>query len=85
MKKPSIVDPALDLPLPSKERIAQRVEQMKANGVKGFIPLVQAVAEAYGDEAYTIAQEVFASFGYEVSLEQLKDPDEKGVNAYPWR
>ena len=83
--KESIIDPALGLPLPPKEALARRVEEMKANGVKGFIPLVQAVAREYGDEAYPIAQRVFASLGYEVSLEQLRDPNEKGVDTYPWR
>ena len=85
MKKQTIVDPALDLPLPPKEQIAQRVAQMQANGVRGFIPLVQAVARQYGDDAYIIAQQVFASFGYEVTLEQLRDPNETGVLSYPWR
>ena len=85
MKKQTIVDPALDLPLPPKEQMAKRVAQMKANGVRGLIPLVQAIAREYGEEAYPIAQEVFASFGYPVTLEQLKDPNEKGVSSYPWR
>ena len=84
MKKQSIVNTAHYLPLPPEEALARRVAEMKANGVKGFIPLVQAVAEEYGDEAYVIAQRVFASLGYEVSQEQLRDPDEKGVHSYPW-
>jgi hypothetical protein len=88
-KKQSIVDPGLDLPLPPKEQIARRVAEMKAHGIKGFIPLVQAVArecgKTDGDEAYAIARRVFASLGYEVTLEQLRDPNEKGVDTYPWR
>ena len=85
MKKESIVNTGLDLPLPPAEQIARRVAEMKANGVKGFVPLVQAVAKEYGDEAYTLAQRVFASLGYEVSQEQLRDADEKGMDTYPWR
>jgi hypothetical protein len=85
MKRESAVDPGLDLPLPPKEQIARRVAQMQANGVKGFIPLVQAVAKEYGDDAFAIAQRVFASLGYEVTQEQLRDPDEKGVDTYLWR
>jgi hypothetical protein len=85
MKKPSIVNTGLDLPLPPKERIERRVGEMQANGISGFIPLVQAVAKEHGDEAYAIAQRVFASLGYEVSLERLMDPNEKGVDSYPWR
>lgn len=85
MKKPSIVNTGIDLPLPPKEPLERRVAQMKANGVKGFIPLVQAVAAKHGDEAYAIAQKVFASLGYEVTLAQLRDPNEKGVSSYPWR
>ena len=85
MKKPSIVNSGLDLPLPPKERIATRVAEMKNNGVKGFIPLVQAVAAQYGDEAYTIAERIFAELGYPVTQAQLRDPNEKGVETYPWR
>lgn len=85
MSKESIVNPAQQLPLPSKEQIARRVEEMKANGVRGFIPLVQAIAKEYGDEAYDIAQRVFADLGFEVSQEQLRDPNEKGLVSYPWR
>ena len=85
MKKETIVNSAHDLPLPPAEQLMRRVAEMKANGVRGFIPLVQAVAEQYGDEAYPIAQQVFASLGFEVTLEQMKDPNEKGVNSYPWR
>jgi hypothetical protein len=84
MKRESILNPAHDLPLPAAERIARRVKEMQANGVKGFIPLVQAVAAEYGDEAYIIAQRVFASLGYVVTQEQLRDPNEKGVDSYPW-
>ena len=85
MKRESAVDPGLDLPLPPKEQIARRVAEMQANGVKGFIPLVQAVAREYGDEAYGIAERVFASLGFEVTQEQLRDPEENGVATYPWR
>jgi hypothetical protein len=85
MKKPSIVNTGLDLPLPPKERIQRRVDEMKANGIAGFIPLVQAVAREHGDEAYAIARRVFAALGYEVSLERLMDPNEQGVDTYPWR
>ena len=85
MSKQSIVNPAQELPLPPREALAARVEEMKANGVRGLIPLVQAVAKEHGDDAIGIAQRVFASLGYEVSLEQLRDPDEKGVDTYPWR
>jgi hypothetical protein len=85
MKRESIVNPAHELPVPDAERLWRRVREMEANGIHGLIPLVQAVAAEYGDDAYTIAQQVFASLGYEVSLEQLKDPNEKGVSSYPWR
>jgi hypothetical protein len=85
MKRESAVNPGIDLPLGPKEQIARRVVEMQANGVKGFIPLVQAVAKGYGDEAYSIAQQVFASLGYEVTQAQLRDPDEQGVDTYPWR
>ena len=84
MKRESILNPAHELPLPPAEQIARRVKQMKANGVKGFIPLVQAVAAEYGEEAYVIAQRVFASMGYIVTEEELRDPNEKGVDSYPW-
>jgi hypothetical protein len=85
VKKPSIVNAGIDLPLPPREPLERRVADMKANGIRGFIPLVQAMAAAHGDEAYEIAQRVFAALGYEVSLERLKDPNEKGVSSYPWR
>lgn len=85
MTEGSKVDPGLDLPLPPKEKLARRVAEMQANGVKGFIPLVQAVAAEYGDEAYEIARRVFAELGFETSGEQLRDPGEKGVTTYPWR
>jgi len=84
MKKESIVNTGLDLPLQPKEQLAKRVAEMEANGITGFIPLVQAIAAKYGEDAYTIAQGVFESLGYEVSLERLKDPEEKGVFSYPW-
>ncbi len=84
MKKESIVNAGLYLPLPPKEEIERRVNQMRASGIKGFIPLVQAVAAQYGDEAYTIAQEVFSSLGYEVTQERLADPNEKGLDSYSW-
>ena len=85
MIKESIVNPAQQLPLPSKEQMARRVAEMNSNGVRGFIPLVQAVAGAYGDDAFAIAQQVFADLGFDVSLEQLRDPNETGVVSYPWR
>jgi len=44
VKKESIVNAGLYLPLPPKEEIERRVNQMRCNGIKGFIPLVQAVA-----------------------------------------
>ena len=84
MKRESILNPAHEKPLPDAEQLWRRVEKMKANGAKGFIPLVQAVAAQYGDEAYAIAKRVFAGLGYEVSDEQLRDPNEKGVQSYPW-
>jgi hypothetical protein len=84
MKKESILNPAHELPLPEAEELWKRVEQMRANGVRGFIPLVQAVAARYGDEAYAIAKRIFGELGYEVSDEQLRDPNEKGVQSYPW-
>ncbi len=85
MKRESIVNPAHELPVPNAEQLWRRVREMEANGIKGLIPLVQAVAARYGDEAYLIAQRVFAELGYEVSIEQLQDPNEKGVDTYPWR
>ena len=84
MKRESILNPAHEKPLPDAEQLWKRVEQMKVNGVKGFIPLVQAVAAQYGDGAYAIAKRVFADLGYEVTDEQLRDPNEKGVQSYPW-
>lgn len=84
MERPSILNPAHDKKLPNPERGWERVAEMKANGVRGFIPLVQAVAAEYGDQAYEIAQRVFAELGYEVTQEQLRDPNEKGVASYPW-
>jgi hypothetical protein len=42
--------------LPPKEIIERRVNETKANDVKGFIPLVQAVARELGDEAYLMRQ-----------------------------
>ena len=84
MKKESIVNTGLDLPLQPKEQLAKRVAEMETNGIKGFIPLVQAIAAQYGDEAYTVAQKVFKALGYDVSLERLMDPEEKGVVSYPW-
>ena len=84
MKKESIVNTGLDLPLQPKEQLAKRVAEMETNGIKGFIPLVQAIAAQYGDEAYTVAQKAFTSLGYDVSLERLMDPEEKGVVSYPW-
>ncbi|NLE45270.1 MAG: hypothetical protein GX620_11160 [Chloroflexi bacterium] len=84
MRRSSIVNTGLDLPLPPKEQLARRVAQMEAHGIRGFIPLVQAVAKEYGDGAYTIALDVFSALGYEVTLEQLQDPDETGVDSYPW-
>jgi hypothetical protein len=85
MTKGSTVNPGIDLPLPPKESIERRVAEMKANGVRGFIPLVQAIAAEHGDVAYAIAQVVFADLGFEVSQRQLRDPNERGVNTYPWR
>ncbi len=85
MKRESIVNPAHELPVPDAERLWKRVREMEANGIRGLIPLVQAVAAKYGDEAYTIAERVFAELGYPVTQAQLRDPNEKGVNTYPWR
>ena len=85
MKRESIVNPAHELPVPNAEQLWKRVREMEANGVRGLIPLVQAVAARYGDEAYTIAERVFAELGYTVTQEQLRDRNEKGVNTYPWR
>ncbi len=85
MKRESILNPAHELPVPSAEQLWRRVHEMEKNGVKGLIPLVQAVAAKYGDEAYAIAEKVFADLGYPVTQAQLRDPNEKGVDSYPWR
>ncbi len=85
MKRESIINPAHELPVPDAERLWKRVREMEANGIRGLIPLVQAVAARYGDEAYTIAERVFTELGYPVTQAQLRDPNEKGVNTYPWR
>jgi len=61
-------------PLPSKEAMLKIIENEKKRklDIASFMPLIQPVADRFGDKAYSVAARSLTKSGFKVSASEIK-------------
>ncbi len=61
-------------PLPPKEEVLKIIENEKKRklDIASYMPIIQAVADRFGDNAYSVAAKSLTKSGFKVSASELK-------------